>query len=156
MAGHVLEREQLLGTGLAQAWSFFSDPRNLARITPEDVGFRIHDIERLEPMHEGQLIHYTVSPLWGVPMRWVTRIGAVKEPHLFEDIQLRGPYASWRHLHTFESIDGGVRMRDRVEYALPLARLGNWLHSAFIRRKLEAIFDHRTHVLEHLFPYHGR
>ena len=156
MAGHVLEREQLLGTGIDQAWTFFSDPRNLSRITPDGVGFRIHDMDLLEPMHEGQLIRYTVSPVLGIPMRWVTRIGSVQEPHLFEDIQLRGPYASWRHVHTFERIDGGVRMRDRVEYELPMALLGEWAHRAFVRKKLETIFDHRAGVLQDLFPYQGR
>ena len=92
----VLEREQLLGTSLEQAWNHFSDPRNLASITPAQLGLRIHDPERLHPLQEGRIIHYTVSPLWGVPLRWTTRIGRVHPPILFEDFQLKGP-AQERH-----------------------------------------------------------
>jgi hypothetical protein len=33
--------------------------------------------------------------------------------------------------------------RDRVEYSLPLGRLGGLAHAAFVRRDLERIFDFR-------------
>jgi hypothetical protein len=38
---HVLEREIRLPIPVAQAWEFFSDPRNLSRITPADMGFKV-------------------------------------------------------------------------------------------------------------------
>lgn len=151
MAVHVLEREQLLSTTLPEAWDFFSTPRNLARITPPELGFRIREPFDDSPAHAGQLISYTVRPLLGIPMRWVTRIEDVQAPIRFVDIQLRGPYRLWRHLHTFEEVPDGVLMRDRVEYELPLGPLGELLHLSVVQPRLERIFAYRTKVLDQVF-----
>ena len=43
MAKHVLERTQFLPITLEEAWTFFSTPRNLALITPPDMGFVIRE-----------------------------------------------------------------------------------------------------------------
>ena len=41
MTTHLLEREQWLPISIGEAWSFFSSPLNLAKITPDDMGFVI-------------------------------------------------------------------------------------------------------------------
>lgn len=156
MAVHVLEREQLLSTTLPAAWEFFSTPRNLARITPPELGFRILEPFNDAPAHTGQLITYTVRPLLGIPMRWVTRIEEVSAPHRFVDTQLKGPYRLWRHLHTFEAVPAGVLMRDRVEYELPMGRFGEVLHRPVVQPRLERIFAYRTTVLNELFKRAAR
>lgn len=151
MAVHVLERELLLPIGLDEAWAFFSSPRNLARITPPDMGFSIHEPFDGRACHTGQLIGYTVKPLLGIPLTWITRIEAVEAPHRFVDTQLRGPYKRWWHEHTFTAVEGGVLMHDRVEYELPLGPLGTLAHVIFVKRRLKNIFDFRTRTLLELF-----
>ncbi|MBX2979948.1 MAG: SRPBCC family protein [Flavobacteriales bacterium] len=151
MARHILEREQFLPISLEQAWGFFSTPRNLALITPPEMGFVIQEPFDGRDAYTGQLIRYTVKPLLGIPLTWVTRIEEVQAPTRFVDTQLRGPYTLWWHLHTFEEVDGGVLMRDRVEYELPLGPLGELAHRLFVRRKLERIFAYRFAVLETRF-----
>lgn len=151
MAVHVLRREQLLKTTLSEAWDFFSTPRNLARITPPDMGFVIREPFDDRPAHTGQLITYSVRPLLGIPLTWVTRIEEVEPPFRFVDTQLRGPYKRWWHEHTFEEAEGGVLMRDRVEYELPLGPVGELAHNLLVKVRLKRIFDHRWAVLEVLF-----
>lgn len=151
MPVHVLQREQLLRTTLDEAWSFFSTPKNLARITPPDMGFVIREPFDDRPAHSGQLITYSVKPLLGIPLTWVTRIEEVKAPFKFVDTQLRGPYKRWWHEHTFEEVEGGVLMRDRVEYELPMGPLGEAMHDLVVEGRLKRIFDHRWAVLEVLF-----
>lgn len=152
MARHVLEREQFLPIGLDKAWSFFSSPRNLAVITPPEMGFVIRQPFDDRPAHAGQRITYTVRPVAGIPLTWVTLIAQVEAPFRFVDTQIKGPYAHWWHEHMFEAVEGGVRMRDRVEYALPLGPLGELAHGIFVRRRLKEIFDFRQRTLERLFP----
>lgn len=152
MAAFVLERTQLLRTTLEEAWSFFSTPRNLARITPSDLGFRIREPFDDRPAHTGQLITYTVKPFLGIPLTWVTCIEDVQAPHRFVDTQLRGPYKLWRHVHTFKVCEEGVLMHDRVEYELPLSRLGALAHDVLVKGRLKRIFEHRRAVLEATFP----
>lgn len=152
MRGHVLEREQFLPITLREAWAFFSTPRNLALITPPGMGFRIREPFEDKETYSGQRITYTVKPLGGIPMTWVTRIESVEAPRRFVDTQERGPYRRWWHEHTFEEVEGGVLMRDRIEYELPMGILGDLAHRVLVRERLRHIFDFRRHTLERLFP----
>ena len=95
-----IEREQFLPIPLQEAWDFFSSPSNLAKITPSSLGFVVHG-NVPERMYPGLFIQYTVSPLLGIPMRWVTEITHVREGEYFVDEQRVGPYSIWHHEHFF-------------------------------------------------------
>ncbi len=151
MTTHLLEREQWLPISIGEAWSFFSSPLNLAKITPDDMGFVIRQPFQDKPIYKGQLITYTVSPLLGIPLKWVTRIAKVEAHYRFVDTQITGPYKLWWHQHTFIEKDGGTLMKDKVEYLLPLGPLGELVHGWFVRKKLEQIFDFRFRALEKHF-----
>ena len=145
---HVLERELRLPIPVARAWEFFSDARNLAKITPPEMGFEVTS-PLPERMYAGMIITYRVRPLLGVPVTWVTEITHVDEGRLFVDEQRFGPYRFWHHQHHFREVPGGVEVRDVVHYALapgagPAARF-------LVQPRLEAIFDHRTRVLQDQF-----
>jgi ligand-binding SRPBCC domain-containing protein len=148
---YVLSRKQFLPITLEHAWEFFSTPRNLAEITPPDMGFEIIQPFNDEPMHQGQKISYRVRPVLGIPVKWTTLIGAVKPMESFVDTQLKGPYRKWEHTHTFRSVDGGVDMEDHVLYQLPFGPLGSLLHWLFIHRRLEQIFNYRVQTLNLIF-----
>mgnify|MGYP001555332557 FL=1 len=137
---------------MQEAWSFFSSPENLARITPPEMGFVIRAPFPGNSIHPGQRITYTIRPLLRVPMTWVTLITEVDEPRSFTETQVNGPYALWHHRHSFEPAPGGTLMKDRVDYALPLGPLGEIAHRIFVRRQLEGIFNFRERTLERLFP----
>lgn len=149
---HVLERRQHLPIPLPEAWAFFSDPRNLARITPPEMGFKITGPLPEGPTYAGQRITYTVRPMLGIPLTWVTLITEVEAPDRFVDTQEKGPYAHWCHTHTFHADGAGTLMQDRVEYALPLGILGDLAHRLFVERQLAGIFDFREQVLLRSFP----
>jgi ligand-binding SRPBCC domain-containing protein len=148
----VLEREQWLPIPVNDAWAFFSTPLNLGKITPDNMGFTIRKPFDNKPVHEGQRIAYTVRPLFSIPLVWETCIAIVEPPYRFVDVQIRGPYKHWWHEHTFVPKDGGTLVKDRVEYELPLGRMGDLLHGPLIRRRLKEIFDFRHASLRRLFP----
>ena len=145
-----LKRIQKLPISVAKAWDFFSSPKNLATITPDELGFQIKS-ELPEKMYPGMFIQYTVKPLLGIPMTWVTEITQVNEPHFFIDEQRVGPYAIWHHQHFFKKIPDGVEMTDIVDYQLPLAPFGNFMHPLIIKGKLKQIFDYRKEKMVELF-----
>lgn len=92
---------------MEQAWDFFSSPLNLAKITPEHMGFIItSDFEEGQNMYPGMIITYKVSPLLGIKLDWMTEITHVKEGEYFVDEQRFGPYALWHHQHHFKAIPG--------------------------------------------------
>ena len=146
-----LYREQQLYCDVGTAWEFFSSPMNLALITPPEMRFTIHTDCSQQHIYDGMLIDYTLTPLWGIPLKWQTLISDVDPGRSFVDIQKRGPYAYWRHLHTFVPNEQGVMMYDTVDYALPFGRLGKLAHRILVKKKLESIFDFRKRVLTKLF-----
>ncbi len=146
-----LYRELELPISIEEAWAFFSSPRNLAKITPPELGFEILSDLGDGPIYSGMEIEYMVKPLLGIPLKWITEITSVDAPFVFTDKQLKGPYKLWEHTHFFTAIAGGVRMRDEVKYGLPLGPLGIIAHSLVVRNKLNAIFNFREQVLTKLF-----
>jgi ligand-binding SRPBCC domain-containing protein len=146
-----LTRTQILPISVAEAWDFFSTPKNLSKITPEHMGFEILYISGGEKAYAGQIIRYNVSVLPGIKMHWVTEITQVKEGVHFIDEQRFGPYALWHHQHHFKAVPSGVEMTDEVNYGIPLGILGRLAHFLFVRGEVNRIFDHRYRVLEKYF-----
>ncbi len=142
-----LKRTQFIKTDLKTAWDFFSSPGNLKKITPDYMGFDVKT-ELPDKMYEGLMIEYTVKPLLGIPMNWITEIKTVKELEFFVDEQRKGPYKIWHHEHHFKEKDGGVEMTDIVSYELPLGILGKIMHPFVVQKKLEEIFDFRFKAVE--------
>jgi len=150
MKVHTLEQEQRMPVSVEEAWEFFSSPRNLDAITPPDVGFRILR-QAGEKMYDGQIIIYEIKVPPGIWVNWVTEIRAVKQGESFIDEQHSGPYKFWHHRHTFEKIEGGVLMRDEVNYALPFWPFSEIVHELYVKNKLREIFQYRKDVLARRF-----
>ena len=146
-----LYREQQLYCDIDTAWQFFSSPMNLSEITPKDMAFTVLSEEQDQPIFEGMLIDYSVSPLLGIPLKWQTKIIQVEHQKSFTDFQQKGPYKYWKHFHEFIPNEKGILMKDTVEYELPFGVLGNIVHSLLVKKKLNKIFDYRQHVLKKLF-----
>ncbi|MBZ5858716.1 SRPBCC family protein [Flavihumibacter profundi] len=151
MAVYSIKTVQRLPVSLDRAWDFFSSPANLADITPNHLGFQIISAHHGEKMYAGQIIEYTVKPLLGVPLYWMTEITHVDAGKYFVDEQRFGPYAMWHHQHHFKAIEGGVEMTDIVHYKLPLWILGDVANSLFVRQQLNGIFNFRFRKVEELF-----
>ena len=149
MAIYTLRREQVVPRPLEEVFGFFSDARNLQKITPPWLNFQILTREPID-IHPGTLLDYRLK--WhGLGIRWRTRIVTWNPPHVFTDEQIRGPYRLWHHTHTFTAEAGGTRMVDVVNYQLPLGILGAIAHRLAVRRDLERVFDYRQQVIASAF-----
>lgn len=152
MKVHTLHRKQFFPISIQEAWEFFSSPKNLAKITPSKMDFKILEISGNGKIYSGQIIRYRIKALPFYSVYWVTEITQVQEPFHFVDDQQSGPFKIWTHKHTFKSVEGGIEMTDEVTYAVPFGLFGllaNWL---FVSREVSAIFNHRFETLEMLFP----
>ena len=136
-----LSVERALPADPERVFAFFAEPRNLERITPPWLRFRI--VGDPPSMEAGAQIHYRLR-LHGIPLGWHTEITDWSPPHRFVDVQRRGPFALWEHQHTFEATNGGTLMRDTVDYSMALPRVSNRL---VVARDLRAIFEYRHAVM---------
>ena len=139
---------QTIPISLTEAWEFFSKPDNLKDITPSNLGFLIVSKHHGKTMYPGQIIEYTVKPILGIPLYWMTEITQVTDQQYFIDQQRFGPYTMWHHQHHFKAVEGGVEMTDIVHYKLPFFFLGDIANWLFVKRQLKGIFDFRFKAVE--------
>lgn len=144
-----LDRTTLIHAPIERIFPFFSDPRNLARLTPPSLGFRIISCPD-RTLREGDRIVYSIR-LMGVRVRWITRITEWVDGIRFADFQERGPYRYWLHEHAFERAADGVLMTDHVEYDLPLGVAGRIAGGWFVRSRLRSIFEFRAKAITAVF-----
>ena len=80
-----LSSKQNLPISKKEAWEFLSNPKNLKVITPDYMGFiTLSGDDR--PMFAGQIIQYIVTPVLGIPMKWVTEITHVIDKKYFVEL----------------------------------------------------------------------
>ncbi|MBK7130430.1 MAG: SRPBCC family protein [Crocinitomicaceae bacterium] len=144
-------RTQKIPANVKQVWDFISRPENLSKITPTSMEFKMTSEQVAETMYAGMIITYSVKPLAGLSMQWMTEITQVKPEYYFVDEQRVGPYKLWHHQHKIEPTEGGVLMTDIITYMPPLGFFGAIANSLFIRKKLHQIFDFRMKALEEIF-----
>ncbi len=136
---------------IEEAWNFFSQPKNLSKITPKEMGFNITSKNLAEEMYPGMIITYKVSPLLGIKLDWMTEITQVNKHKYFVDEQRVGPYKIWHHQHHFKSINGGVEVTDIIDYVVPLGILGKIAHPIIVKPQLKKIFQFREEKIVELF-----
>lgn len=151
MSLHQLKSIQKIPVSLDEAWSFFSNAKNLLRITPPFLNLKVTSEISDEEVFAGQRMTYKVKPILNFPLSWTTEITHVERLTLFVDEQKEGPYKLWRHQHHFKEIEGGVEMTDLVVYELPFGFLGKIAHTVAAKNKLLEIFTYRYYKINELY-----
>lgn len=130
----VYEHESVVAAPFEAVWDFHVRPSGLEALTPDWMGLRVESVvgpdserdpEELEP---GAKVRASMRPFGvGPRQRWISYIVDRKESGnaaMFRDEMVRGPFPEWEHTHRFDRVDGGTRVRDRVEYRLPGGPVG--------------------------------
>jgi hypothetical protein len=149
MSIHTLRRELWIPRPRPEVFEFFSQASNLERITPPWLNFHVQTPDPIE-MRPGTLIDYKLK-IHGLPVEWRTEIRTWDPPLSFSDVQLKGPYKTWNHTHTFLAENGGTRMRDEVVYELPFGILGDLVRLLKVRSDVEQVFDYRNQQIAKFF-----
>jgi ligand-binding SRPBCC domain-containing protein len=146
MPEFILAMEHWLPRQPEDVFDFYADAFNLERLTPPWLRFEVVTPAPIT-MRPGAEIDYRLR-LHGLPLKWRSRITAWDPPHRFVDEQIRGPYRTWIHEHTFRPYEGGALVGDRVQYAI----FGGWLADRLlVRRDLRRIFAFRQQRLAEIF-----
>lgn len=91
----------------------------------------------------GSLAIVQTRVLGPIAVTWVARHTVYDPPRLFEDIQVKGPFRSWRHRHVIEPSEHGAILRDEIDYEPPLGFIGRLLAPLLIEKRLHKLFDYR-------------
>ncbi len=161
------ETEQWLPYPVERVFAFFADPSNLPRLMPRWQRARIDAATIVAPSSppephpaptptaagSGTRLTLSFRPFPYSPIRlsWDALIEDFRWNHGFCDVQLRGPFRSWRHCHSVEPAPSprnrspGTLLRDAVDYALPLGPFSALADTLFVQRQLAATFRDRHH-----------
>ena len=135
---------------------------SVIRATPERV-FAFHQLpdafERLVPPWENAKVIQKADiskvgsravieqKLFGlVPSQWIAEHTAFDPPRMFEDVQIKGPFASWLHRHLVEPHPDGAVLRDEIDFEPPLSFIGDLATPLFILPRIGKMFDYRHDV----------
>ena len=149
MKSYIFEKASFIGQSPEKVFDFFSRAENLEKVTPHRLQFKILSPLPIE-MRAGCIIDYQLK-IYGITVSWQTEISVWEPPHRFVDLQAKGPYRKWIHEHRFEEVEGGTRMVDVVEYAVPGGWFAPMIHKLFVKKDIEAIFRFREGKYEEIF-----
>jgi ligand-binding SRPBCC domain-containing protein len=152
---------------VADVFLFFANPQNLPRIMPPSTRTRIDKLHLVPPetrpgtaFPAGTMLagpsseivtSFSVLPHLPLRRRWISRITEFEWNHYFADVQVQGPFKSWRHRHELlpEIRDGvqGTVVRDEVQYEIGFGALEGMVQKLFVGPQLRATFAYRQQVL---------
>jgi ligand-binding SRPBCC domain-containing protein len=128
----------------ADVYAWHALPDTLERLTPPGENAKV--IERTGGIERGARVVMQFG-LWPFRRCWVAEHQDYEVGRYFSDIQVSGPFAYWKHTHTFEP-DGPAAciLEDKIEYALPCGFIGRLLAGKHVRNKLTKLFKYRHEV----------
>ena len=137
-------KESLIRASAARVFAFHELPDALERLMPPWETAKV--IQRAEIAAVGSRAIVDTQVFGPVKIRWVAEHTRYEPPHLFEDVQIKGPFRSWRHRHIVEGHPEGALLRDEIDYTPPLGILGRAMAPLLIEGRLRRLFEYRHEV----------
>ena len=137
-------KESVIKAEPERVFAFHELPDVMMRLLPPWESSRI--VEPAPSLRAGSrsLIDTKLFGLFTV--RWEALHTAYDPPRMFEDVQVKGPFRSWRHRHIVKPHEEGALLRDEIEYEPPLGILGRSVAPLLIIPRLQRLFDYRHEV----------
>lgn len=134
------ERELVLPVPPEELFAWHERPGAFTRLMPPWQ--RIEVVKEAGGIQDGQRLVFRVRT-GGVWMEWEALHQDYQLGRQFVDVQVRGPFKSWRHLHAVEPHPAGSKLLDSIEYELPGGPLGSLLGKGKARNTLDRMFTFR-------------
>ena len=126
----------------AEVFAWHERPGAFERLAPPWQKLQL--ISRSGGIRDGATVSLRtkIGPVW---VRWDVEHRDYQEGVQFRDVQQRGPFAHWEHLHRVEPVEDGRAcvLTDSITYRLPFGTLGRIFGGAMARRELSRLFDYR-------------
>jgi ligand-binding SRPBCC domain-containing protein len=144
------ERSTTVRAPIERVWEFHSTVDGLVELTPGWMNLRVEAVRGPdggpdpEVLTVGSTVELSTRPFGVGPRQsWTSEIVERREREdaaRFRDVMHDGPFERWEHTHTFVADGEATRVRDRVEYRLPVGAA-----SPLALVGLEPMFAYRHH-----------
>ncbi|NOY68749.1 MAG: TIGR01777 family protein [Deltaproteobacteria bacterium] len=134
-------RKAEIAAPIEEVFAWHARPGAISRLSPPWDPLRL--ISVTNGIHPGSRVAMELRA-GPIPFIWEALHTRYEKNVFFEDIQVRGPFSSWTHVHSFEKSDlGNTILEDRISYTLPFHPVGASLLNGFVQKKLARIFAFR-------------
>ena len=137
-------KESVMRASPERVFAFHEQPDVLNLLLPPWESARVIQTAKISEVGTNAIIETRI--LGPIKTRWVAQHTVYDPPHVFEDVQMKGPFRSWRHRHIVEAHAEGAILRDEIDYEPPLGFLGRALAPLLVERRLQKLFDYRHEV----------
>ena len=137
-------KESVIKAAPERVFAFHELPDAFERLVPPWESVRLIQKADISQIGSRAIIEQKIFGVF--PSRWIAEHTKYEPPRLFEDVQISGPFAAWRHQHIVKPHESGAILRDEIEYEPPLGFLGNLAAPFAIVPKLEKMFEYRHRV----------
>ncbi|MEP6922290.1 MAG: SRPBCC family protein [bacterium] len=137
-------RQSVIHATPDRVFAFHEQPDVLLRLLPPWESARIIQSAKISDVGAQAIIETTIFGPFSV--RWIAEHTLYDPPHMFEDVQVKGPFRSWRHRHIVEPHADGALLRDEIDYEPPLGIFGRAFAPLLIERRLNKLFEFRHRV----------
>ncbi len=135
-------KETLLDVPAQFAFGWHEKPDALKRLLPPWEKIAI--VNQKGGIENGDRVELSIPLIAGLRTRWVAEHCGFEAGRQYEDVQLKGPFESWRHKHIFEPItETSCKLIDDIEYTIPFGKPGELLGKSFVKNKLNTQFAYR-------------
>jgi ligand-binding SRPBCC domain-containing protein len=136
-------KESLIHATPERVFAFHEQPDALKLLTPPWESSKVIQAAQISELGSRAIIE---TRLFGWRVQWIAEHTAYDPPRAFEDIQIKGPFRSWRHRHIVEAHKDGARLRDEIDYLPPFGFLGRAAVPVLIEPRLRKLFEYRHQV----------
>lgn len=138
-------KESIINAAPEKVFAFHQLPDAIERLIPPWENAKIIQKADISQIGSRAIIEQKIFGL--IPSRWTAEHTKYEPPRLFEDVQISGPFANWRHQHIIKPHENGTTiLRDEIEYEPPFSIFGRIAAPFAVVPKLEKMFAYRHEV----------
>ena len=137
-------KESIIKAAPERVFAFHELPDALERLTPPWENVKV--IQKADISETGARAIIEMKILGLFPAKWIAEHTKYEPPRMFEDVQISGPFKSWRHQHIIKPHANGACLRDEIEFEPPFRIFGKIAAPFAIVPKLEKMFAYRHRV----------
>jgi ligand-binding SRPBCC domain-containing protein len=137
-------KESFMRASPVRVFEFHEQANVLSLLSPPWESARVIQPAKISDLGSEAIIETKL--LGPIKVRWVARHTLYDPPRMFEDVQVKGPFRSWRHRHIIEPHAEGAVLRDVIDYEAPLGFLGRAFAPLLVQKRLQKLFDYRHEV----------
>jgi ligand-binding SRPBCC domain-containing protein len=137
-------KESLIHATPERVFAFHEQPQALVLLLPPWESARVIQSAKISEVGGRAIIETQI--LGPITVRWIAEHTHYEPPHMFEDVQIKGPFHSWRHRHLIARHQNGAMLRDEIDYEPPFGFMGRAFAPQLIESRLRKLFDYRHQV----------